>query len=125
MNQSLLIFLGAGVGGVLRYWISHLVHFALSRQFPYGTMIVNITGCFLMGILFIVTTERVSTDGASLRSLLLIGLLGGYTTYSSFSIESMLLFENGRWISGLLNIFFTTTLCLFATWIGIIGGRQL
>ncbi len=125
MNHSVLIFLGAGLGGVLRYWVSHIVHLVLSRQFPYGTMIVNITGCFLMGLLFIITTERIGTDGSSLRSLLLIGLLGGYTTFSSFSIESLLLFKSGQWLGGLLNIFCTTTLCLFATWIGIIGGRQL
>lgn len=125
MNQIILIFLGAGLGGVLRYALSNSVHMVLSRDFPYGTMIVNISGCFLMGILFVVTTNRFGTEGASLRALLLIGLLGGYTTYSSFSIETLLLLENGRLIGCLLNIFLTTTLCLFATWLGIIGGRSL
>lgn len=125
MNNFLLIFLGSGVGGMLRYGVSNVIHMVLSRDFPYGTMIVNITGCFLMGILFIVTTERLGTEGASLRSLLLIGLLGGYTTYSSFSIETILLLLNGRLLSGLMNVLLTTTLCLIATWIGIIGGRSL
>lgn len=110
---------------MLRYGVSNVIHMVLSRDFPYGTMIVNITGCFLMGILFIVTTERLGTEGASLRSLLLIGLLGGYTTYSSFSIETILLLLNGRLLSGLMNVLLTTTLCLIATWIGIIGGRSL
>lgn len=125
LNNFLLIFLGSGVGGLLRYGVSSSIHMVLSRDFPYGTMIVNITGCFLMGVLFIVTTERFGAEGASLRSLLLIGLLGGYTTFSSFSIETMLLFVNGRLLSGLMNIFLTTTLCLIATWLGIIGGRSL
>ena len=125
MNNSLLIFFGAGIGGVLRYWIAHAVHLVLSRQFPYGTMIVNITGCLLIGFIFIVTTERLNGDASSLRALLLIGLLGGYTTFSSFSLESILLFENGRWISGLLYIVCTTTLCLLATVLGVIGGRSL
>ncbi len=125
MNQFILIFLGAGIGGVLRYALSSSIHMVFSRDFPYGTMAVNISGCFLMGFLFVVTTDRLSADGASLRALLLIGLLGGYTTFSSFSIETLLLLENGRLVSCLLNIFLTTTLCLFATWLGVIGGRSL
>lgn len=125
MNNFLLIFLGSGVGGMLRYGVSNCIHMILSRDFPYGTMIVNITGCFLMGVLFILTTDRFGAESTSLRALLLIGLLGGYTTYSSFSIETMLLLINGRFFSGIMNIFLTTTLCLIATWLGIIGGRSL
>ncbi len=125
MNPSFLIFIGAGLGGVFRYWVSHAVHGLVSRQFPYGTMVVNISGCFLMGLLFVLTTDRLDGGGSSLRALLLIGLLGGYTTFSSFSIESLLLFENGRWLSAFFNIIGTTTLCFVATWLGVIGGRSL
>ncbi|RDI41141.1 fluoride efflux transporter CrcB [Aquicella lusitana] len=123
--NTLLIFLGAGIGGVLRYWVSNMIYWMTGRQFPYGTLVVNISGCFLMGFLFVLIIERFDGIGPQLRSLLLIGLLGGYTTFSSFSIETLNLFENGAWLSGFLNIFFSVFLCILAAWLGVIGGRQL
>lgn len=125
MNNALLIFFGAGLGGVLRYWISNSVYSLLGRQFPYGTLIVNVSGCFLMGLLFVLTLERFDSIGSELRALLLIGLLGGYTTFSSFSIETINLFESGSWLSAVLNIFLSTSLCVVAAWLGVLGGRNL
>ncbi len=121
----LLIFIGAGLGGVFRYLISNLSYLLLGRQFPYGTLVVNVSGCFLMGLLFILFLERFSGSGPQLRSFFLIGLMGGYTTFSSFSIETLNLFENGAPLAGLANILLSLILCLAATWLGIIGGRQL
>jgi CrcB protein len=123
--NTLLIFVGAGCGGVLRYWISNLSYWFLGRQFPYGTLIVNVSGCFLMGLVFILLIERFDGIAPQLRSLLLIGLLGGYTTFSSFSIETLNLFENGAPLAGVTNILLSVILCLAATWLGVIGGRQL
>jgi fluoride exporter len=125
LYHSLLIFFGAGLGGVFRYWVSTGIHAIASRPFPYGTLVVNISGCLLMGFLFTLTTERYTDTAFSLRPLLLIGFLGGYTTFSSFSIETMMLLESGQWFSGLLNIFLSVMLCLLATSIGILGGRSL
>lgn len=125
MLDTLLIFVGAGCGGVFRYWISNISYWFLGRQFPYGTLIVNVSGCFLMGLLFVLLIERFNGAGPQLRSLLLIGLLGGYTTFSSFSIETLNLFENGAPLGGVANILLSITLCLAATWLGVIGGRQL
>lgn len=123
--DSLLIFVGAGCGGIFRYWISNVSYWLLGRQFPYGTLVVNVSGCFLMGILFVFLLERFNGFGPQLRSLLLIGFLGGYTTFSSFSIETLNLFENGALLSAIVNILLSVILCLAATWLGIIGGRQL
>lgn len=123
--NSLLIFIGAGLGGVARFWVANLVYAVLGRQFPFGTLVVNVSGCLLMGLLFVLTIERFGSLATHLRALLLIGLLGGYTTFSSFSIETLNLFESGNWSGGLLNVVFTTLLCLLATWIGVIGGRLL
>lgn len=125
MTNTILIFIGAGLGGVFRYWISNGIYFLLGRQFPYGTLIVNISGCFLMGLLFVLILERFANIGPQLRALLLIGFLGGYTTFSSFSIETVGLFENGNWFSALINIFLSVILCIAAAWMGIIGGRNL
>lgn len=125
MINTLLIFLGAGIGGVFRYWMSNSIHWFVGRQFPYGTLVVNVSGCFLMGFLFVLIMERFYGLGPQLRSLLLIGFLGGYTTFSSFSIETLLLFENGAWLNAFLNIILSVVLCLTATWLGMIGGKQL
>ena len=123
--NTLLIFFGAGTGGVFRYWVSTITYWLAGRDFPYGTLIVNITGSFIMGLLFVVLLERMSDTGGSLRSLLLIGFLGGYTTFSSFSIETITLIENGSHFNAALNILLSVTLCLLAAWFGVMGGRQL
>lgn len=125
MINTLLIFLGSGVGGIFRYGVSNGVYWFLGRQFPYGTLVVNASGSFLMGLLFAILLERFDGIAPQLRSLLLIGFLGGYTTFSSFSIETLNLFESGAWVSATLNIFISVTLCLMLTWLGILGGRQL
>ena len=125
MIDSLLIFLGAGVGGVCRYWLSNGVYLLLNRPFPYGTLFVNATGAFLMGLLYVLILERFNGIGTQLRALLLIGFLGGYTTFSSFSIETLNLFESGEWLSATLNIVISVSLCLVLTYLGVLGGRQL
>lgn len=117
MLNTLLIFLGAGLGGVSRFWISNIIYGFLGRQFPYGTLIVNVSGCFLMGLFFVLILERFDGLGPQLRSLLLIGFLGGYTTFSSFSIETFNLFESGAYLSASLNILLSIILCIAATWL--------
>ena len=125
MYNSVLIFIGAGFGGVCRYWVSNLTYLFLGKQFPYGTFVVNVSGCFLMGLLYVLTVERFDGVASQLRALLLIGVLGGYTTFSSFSIETINLFESGNGLSALLNILFSTVVCIAAAWIGVVGGRTL
>ncbi len=123
--NTLWIFLGAGLGGVFRYWIANGTYYFLGRQFPYGTLVVNVSGCLLMGVLFVIISERFDSIAPQLRSFLLIGLLGGYTTFSTLSIETLNLFENGAWLSAGLNVVLNVSLCLLAVWIGVIGGRQV
>src|SRR3989338_7966543 len=123
--NALLIFIGAGIGGVTRYWISNLTYHFLNRGFPYGTLFVNVTGCFLMGLLYPILLERVSGFDVQLRAFLLIGLLGGYNTFSSFSFETLNLFENGNWSEVISNILLSVMLCLGATWLGLILGRNV
>ncbi len=124
MMNSWLIFMGAGLGGVARYGASNAIHLLLGRAFPYGTLFVNASGSFLMGLLFALILGRFDGMGPQLRSFLLIGFLGGYTTFSSFSIETLNLFESGAWFYALLNIIGSVTLCLTLTYLGILGGRQ-
>jgi len=123
--NTVLIFFGAGFGGVVRYGVSNLIHSFLGRNFPYGTLIVNISGCFLMGFLFTLLLDRFSAYNPQLRAFLLIGFLGGYTTFSSFSIETLNLIESGSWMSASFNILFSMILCMLGVWLGVIGGRQI
>ena len=125
MNNLLLIFFGSGIGGLFRYGVSTGIYSLLGRQFPYGTLVVNATGSFFMGLLFAIILERFDGIGPQLRALLLIGFLGGYTTFSSFSIETLNLFESGAWFSATLNILLNVTICILLTWLGAMGGRQL
>ena len=122
--HHLLIFLGAGLGGISRYWVSHGIHLFLGRHFPFGTLVVNATGSFLMGMLFTIIFERFGDIGPQLRALLLIGFLGGYTTFSSFSLETLNLLENGAWWDALLNIMLNVFLCVGLSCLGVLGGRQ-
>ena len=123
--NPLLIFLGAGLGGVFRYWVANAVYWIAGRQFPYGTLVVNVTGCLLMGFLFALLSERFDGLAPQFRAFLLIGLLGGYTTFSSFSIETLNLCENGAWLSAGLNVVLSMALSMLAVWIGVMGGRQV
>lgn len=125
MLNTLLIFFGAGLGGVCRYYISNGVCCLVGRQFPYGTLVVNASGSFLMGLLFALIVKRFNPLEPQLRALLAIGFLGGYTTFSSFSIETLGLLESGEWSSALLNILLSILLCIVLTWIGLLLGRCL
>ncbi|UCH54244.1 MAG: fluoride efflux transporter CrcB, partial [Pseudomonadota bacterium] len=102
MTQVLAIAAGGAAGSVLRFWMSGWVHSLVGRGFPYGTLAVNVLGCLLMGLLFVMFVERLSLDSA-VRAGVLIGVLGGFTTFSSFSIETINLIEEGLWLKAGLN----------------------
>ena len=124
MIDALLIFFGAGLGGVSRYWVSNGIYWLMGRQFPYGTLVVNATGCFLVGLMFVLILERLNDMGQQLRLLLLVGFLGGYTTFSSFTIETLNLYESGNWLGAGLNVLLSMVICIFLTWLGMSWIRQ-
>lgn len=115
---------GGAVGALMRFWISNSVYAILGRDFPYGTLAVNVLGSFLMGLLFILLTERFSFDPAW-RAAVLIGLLGAFTTFSTFSIETLNLFIAGEAVRAVINILLSVVVCILATWLGILLGRQI
>jgi CrcB protein len=124
MNQILAIAAGGALGSVLRFLVSTWVHSFAGRAFPYGTLAVNVLGCLAMGLLFVLFVDRF-TDNTVLRAGVLIGVLGGFTTFSSFSIETFNLLEQGEIVRASLNILGSLALCLGATWLGVIIGRQI
>jgi len=121
----LLIAIGGAIGSIARYLLSSQTYSILGSYFPYGTLVVNVLGAFLIGIISMIITERFSGYAMELRGLLLIGFLGGFTTFSSFSLETMNLLENGQLSYALLNIVGSVVLCLIATWLGLMLGRAL
>lgn len=125
LNQALLIMVGGGIGSLFRYWMSISVYALVGRSFPYGTLSVNVVGSFLMGLLSILLLERLNGQADFLRALVLIGFLGGFTTFSSFSMETLNLLENGEILKGCLNIIFSFSLCMVAVLLGALLGRQL
>ena len=124
MQQLLAIAIGGAVGAVLRFVVSNGVYRLVGREFPYGTLAVNVLGSLLMGVLFILLVERVAVS-AELRAALLIGVLGAFTTFSSFSLETLALFNGGEPVKAILNIVLSVVLCLLAAWLGMNIGRQL
>ena len=124
MNQILAIAGGGAVGAVLRYWMSNGIYALSGRGFPYGTLAVNVLGSLLMGFLFVWLLERM-VDGVALRAFLLIGLLGGFTTFSTFSLETITLIESGQLFRAVLNALLSVVLCVAAAGLGILMARQI
>lgn len=124
MTQTLMIAAGGAFGALLRYWMSNGVHLLLGRGFPWGTLVVNVLGSLAAGFLYIWLIER-SSLGPEWRALLLIGLLGAFTTFSTFSVETLNLVEQGEPLKATLNVIGNVLLCLGAAWAGMMAGRQL
>lgn len=118
-----MVMLGAGLGGLARYVIGTAVMQRFGGRFPLGTLVVNVTGCFLIGILLPLLTER-GDPRPNLRLLLVVGVLGGYTTFSSFAWESFQAVDEGaRWI-GFANVALSVILGYLAVWCGTLLVRR-
>ncbi|QKT02354.1 fluoride efflux transporter CrcB [Ectothiorhodospiraceae bacterium 2226] len=118
------IALGGALGSVLRYGLALQVHQWLGRGFPYGTLAVNVSGCLAIGLLYVLLTERYAV-APEWRAALLIGVLGGFTTFSTFSLETLALVDGREYGKALANIMLSLVLCLLATWLGLALGRRL
>lgn len=124
MKTILFIACGGAIGAVLRYGASLGVYSLLGRGFPYGTLFVNVTGSLLMGLLSILMLERLNV-GPEWRAAVLVGVLGAFTTFSTFSMETLNLMEQGDMMRAMLNIVVSVVVCLAAVWLGVNLGRQL
>ncbi len=117
------IALGGAVGSVGRYLMAQAVSTGLGRGFPWGTLFVNILGSFVMGVLFQVFSQHPTRE--IWRLALMVGVLGGFTTFSSFSLESLQLFLQGEYRSALLYVAASVSLCLVGTWMGLFLARTV
>lgn len=122
MSKILIIGIGGFIGAILRYLAGGYVQ-QLTRSvgFPYGTLFVNIFGCFIIGMLFYLSDTH-SVFSSQTRSLIFIGILGSFTTFSTFGNETMNLFNNSEHLLASVNIAAHLFLCLGAVWLGRVSG---
>lgn len=117
-RHSFLIATGGAIGAVARFWMAEFIHLFFERGFPVGTLSVNLIGSFLMGFLSILLFYKFSM-AEEWRSFLLIGILGAFTTFSTFSLDTLNLFIQGKVWFGVINILLSFLLCITATGIGV------
>ena len=118
------IAVGSAIGGVSRYLVGGLVQRLTAGTFPTGTLVINITGSFLLGAIlrYGIDTPTITPE---LRALLTVGFCGGYTTFSTFSYETVALLEDGEWSRAALYVALSVGLSLVATFFGFVAAREL
>ena len=124
MEKLIYIGIGGFIGAILRYQISGLVHHYYSAHFPSGTLVVNIAGCFFLGF-FLTLVDGKFFISPQLRLLLAVGLVGAFTTFSTFSFETLSLLQDKLYFKASINILFSVIFGLISVWIGIVIAKLL
>jgi fluoride exporter len=122
----LAVAAGGALGTVARYFVSGLIANAFGQTFPWGTLIVNVTGSFVIGFFAAMTGPdgRLLVSGTT-RQFVMVGICGGYTTFSSFSLQTLNLINDGEWLYVGGNIVGSVTLCLVFVWLGAVAAGVL
>lgn len=120
--RYLMVGIGGFFGSIARFWMGGLIYARLGTRFPYGTLVVNVSGCFAIGFIMTILTGRPHLS-PSWRYLIPIGFIGGYTTFSTFGYETMMSFREGAMLTGSLNILLSVVAGLIAVWLGMLCGR--
>jgi fluoride exporter len=126
MQAYVWIAIGSAIGGVARYWCSGMTARLIGETFPWGTFLVNVIGSFIIGFFATITGPDgrffVGTLG---RQFVMIGICGGYTTFSSFSLQTLNLMNDGEWFRAGANITLSVVCCMIAVWVGHILAASL
>jgi fluoride exporter len=125
MQSYIWIAIGGALGSVARYWCSGVIARLIGETFPWGTLIVNVTGSLVIGFFATIT----GPDGRLLmgtipRQFVMVGICGGYTTFSSFSLQTLDLMQDGEWLYAGANIVASVIACLIAVWLGHVAAHS-
>jgi CrcB protein len=124
MKHLIFIALGGAGGALARHWISSLVHNSATSHFPWGTLTVNLLGSFFIGLMYVVIVER-GLIHPDWRSVTMVGFLGAFTTFSTFSLETISLMENGQPVAALGYVLLSVFICILAVWLAMSLARLL
>ena len=124
LRTMLAIAAGGACGALLRFWVTQGAHALLGRGFPYGTLIVNVAGSVAIGVLYVALSERHGI-APEWRSAIATGFLGAFTTFSTFSLDTLLLVHQGDHLKAGVNVLSSVALCLAGCWLGMAAARQL
>jgi CrcB protein len=115
------VAIGGALGTTARYWLSGVVARSVGETFPWGTLVINVTGSFIIGFFGALTGPdgRVFV-GSTARQFVMVGMCGGYTTFSSFSLQTLNLMNDGEWLQAGANIGLSVLLCMIAVWAGVV-----
>jgi CrcB protein len=123
---SFWIAVGGAIGSVLRFWVAEAFARVFGTEFPWGTVFANVSGCFVIGFFATLTgPEGRVFAGPLSRQFVMIGICGGYTTFSSFSLQTLALLQTGDGGKAALNVGLSLVLCLLAVWIGHVAAGML
>lgn len=122
----LWVFLGSALGGIARYWVSSAVARRIGETFPWGTIIVNISGSFLIAFFgtFAIQHGRLPAS-PDIRAFVMAGFCGGYTTVSAFTLQTLTLARNDKWLWAAANCLVSVVFCLVAAWLGFAAGIDI
>ena len=124
MLNYIYIGIGSAIGGMLRFWLSNSTYRVLPVNFPYGTLIVNVIGSFILGMIVFYFNEKELLN-AQIRIFLSVGFCGGFTTFSTFSLETMSLFRDAQYLYGFVNVFFNLVLCFLGIYIAFLISKLI
>ena len=126
MWNALWIFIGGGLGSLGRWWFSGWIANTVGQTFPWGTLLVNVSGSFVIGLFSTITGPQGRWLASSaFRQFFMLGICGGYTTFSSFSLQTLTLAEDGEWFKAGANCILSFALCLLGVWFGHIVAVQV
>ncbi len=124
MSEVVAIAIGGALGALSRFWVTNLANVIFGTDFPYGILIINIAGSFVIGVVFILLIERALLPGFWSAGLM-VGFLGAFTTFSTFSLQALGLLESGRLVAGMIYILGSVVLCILAAGLGMFLGRLI
>jgi CrcB protein len=124
MNKYLLIGAGGFLGSIARFWVGSYIGNRLGMRFPFGTVAINISGSFLIGLIVTLIAQRAHWN-ANWSFLIPIGFIGAYTTFSTFELETLRTFQEGETLLAFLNVILSVVLGFVAVWLGMVTGRTI